>query len=115
VLVASVVLAAGVAVVLESLGTVTAGGSRVRRRVLAERMCADALRRYAHLPPGQVRTAFTEVVGGVSYRVEIETEPADAANLRRARCRVSWYDRGREMQVELARRVLRAETPGESP
>lgn len=110
VLVATVILATGIAIVTGALATNQVTGARARRQSTAYDLAADVLDRAA---AGELkdRTEGERTEGPVAFGWRLEWV-ADDAPLRRLRCVVSWADRGADRQVALERNVLAGATEG---
>jgi len=105
VLVATVILAAGIAIVAGALATNQVTAARAGRQVAAYDLAADLLDRAA---AGELadRTEGEEHAAATVFRWRLEESDDDA--LRTLRCVVGWSDRGTEREVAMERSVLPA-------
>jgi len=110
--VASVILAAGLVVVLESVSSGIEASGRTDREAIAHWMAADRLNRAAVGESSDLSAEHTERMRGTEYRWRVEElTSGGGANGRTLRCTVQWRVRDERREVVLERRVSAGAVP----
>jgi len=104
VIAATVVLAVGLAVVIESISLSLSGAAVVERSCTAHNLAADKLNRACAGDLPSLPNKGQEGLGGASYDWCIEETEEDAKGLRTVICTVSWKSRGQQRTVTVRRR-----------
>ncbi|MFW6146496.1 MAG: prepilin-type N-terminal cleavage/methylation domain-containing protein [Planctomycetota bacterium] len=102
VLIAAVVLTAGLAIALQSIASGLSGSTRTARQAAATALAADRLAVAA--AEDVVTTAGSEIRGAMTYRWEVRTTP-QGDGVDELTCTVEWRDARGGGQVTLSRRA----------
>jgi Tfp pilus assembly protein PilV len=105
VLVAGVVLAAGVVIVLEAIASSLTAGASVSKEIEARSLATDQLSRAARGDLHSLPAEGTESLQGLGYRWSVRRAETDG-RLETLVSRVEWSVRGQPRWVEVERLVL---------